>query len=66
MCGAMSVLGFPTDLLSGIEVATLEQANLDTLAKKTKLIITVVGPYALYGTPVVEACAKNGTHYIDM
>lgn len=38
---------------------------MDTLAKKTKLIITTVGPYMHYGEPVVAACANNGTHYLD-
>ena len=50
----------------GIEVAELKPQDLDVLAKKTKLLITVVGPYALYGMPVVEACARNGTHYLDV
>ncbi|KAI9826291.1 MAG: hypothetical protein M1832_000208 [Thelocarpon impressellum] len=50
----------------GVEVAELNERDLDTLAKKTKLLISVVGPYSLYGTPVVEACARNGTHYLDV
>ena len=41
-------------------------AELDALVKKTKVLINVVGPYHLYGTAVVEACAKNGTHYLDV
>ena len=28
-------------------------------------MINTVGPYHLYSSPVVEACAKNGTHYLD-
>jgi len=48
-----------------IEIAELSPSDLDALAKKTKLLISTVGPYHLYGTPVVEACANNGTHYID-
>lgn len=36
------------------------------MAKKTKVLINTVGPYYLYSTPVVEACAKNGTHYLDV
>ena len=27
---------------------------------------TTVGPYARYGLPVVEACARAGTHYADL
>ncbi|KAK7514597.1 Saccharopine dehydrogenase-domain-containing protein [Phyllosticta citriasiana] len=48
-----------------IEILQLEKSTLDILAKKTKLIITTVGPFMKYGTPVVEACATNGTHYVD-
>lgn len=29
-------------------------------------MINAVGPYHLYSSPVVEACAKNGTHYLDV
>lgn len=43
----------------------LQRGELDTLARKTKLIISTVGPFMHYGTPVVEACAINGTHYVD-
>ena len=34
--------------------------------KKTRLLINTVGPYHLYSSPVVEACAENGTHYLDV
>ncbi|KAI9930462.1 hypothetical protein ASPWEDRAFT_26988 [Aspergillus wentii DTO 134E9] len=43
----------------------LTAEELGPLAQKTKLIINCIGPYHLYSTPVVEACAKNGTHYVD-
>lgn len=49
----------------GVEVATLSPGDIDTLTKKTKVLISTVGPFHLYGTPVLEACVKNGTHYID-
>ena len=48
-----------------IEICELVDKELDALAKKTQLIITTVGPYVKFGTPVVEACANNGTHYVD-
>jgi short subunit dehydrogenase-like uncharacterized protein len=38
---------------------------LDSLSKKTKLIITTVGPFMFYGEAVMAACANNGTHYLD-
>jgi short subunit dehydrogenase-like uncharacterized protein len=39
---------------------------LGELAQKTRVICTTVGPYALYGSKVVEACARHGTHYCDL
>jgi short subunit dehydrogenase-like uncharacterized protein len=35
------------------------------LARKTKVIIATVGPYQDFGEPMLAACAKNGTHYLD-
>lgn len=49
-----------------ILVVQMTPAELDSLAKRTRLIINCVGPYHLYSTPVVEACAKNGVHYVDV
>ncbi|KAJ5159580.1 uncharacterized protein N7482_006584 [Penicillium canariense] len=43
----------------------LNSTELNELAQKTKLIINCIGPYHLYSTPVVEACATHGTHYVD-
>jgi short subunit dehydrogenase-like uncharacterized protein len=40
--------------------------DLSALAKKTKVLISTVGPYALYGEHAVKACAENGTHYLDV
>ncbi len=51
---------------AGIEVASLDPEDLRALAKKTRLLINTVGPYHLYSSPVVEECAKAGTHYLDV
>jgi short subunit dehydrogenase-like uncharacterized protein len=32
----------------------------------TRVVISTVGPYALYGSPLVEACAETGTDYCDL
>ncbi|KAI9780050.1 MAG: hypothetical protein M1839_007032 [Geoglossum umbratile] len=49
----------------GIETADLNFESLSSLAKKTHVLISTVGPYTTLGEPVVEACVKNGTHYLD-
>ena len=39
---------------------------LDRLATRTRVVLTTVGPYALYGSDLVAACVKAGTHYCDL
>ena len=36
------------------------------LAASTRVVITTVGPYILYGEPLVAACAAAGTDYVDL
>ena len=40
--------------------------SIDQLVQKTRVICTTVGPYALYGSAMVEACVKHGTHCCDL
>lgn len=49
-----------------IEVVEQKSEQLKTLAEKTQVLVTTVGPYARWGEPVVEACANAGTHYLDV
>jgi len=39
---------------------------LARMARRTKAICSTVGPYALYGSELVAACADTGTHYCDL
>jgi short subunit dehydrogenase-like uncharacterized protein len=43
-----------------------DPASLKALVGATKVVLTTVGPYQLYGTPLVEACARAGTGYVDL
>ncbi|KAA0022303.1 saccharopine dehydrogenase family protein [Antrihabitans cavernicola] len=43
-----------------------DQSDVDAMAKRTKVVVTTVGPYAKYGLPLVQACAYAGTHYADL
>ncbi len=40
--------------------------SLTAIAESTKVVITTVGPYILYGEPLVAACAQAGTDYVDL
>lgn len=44
----------------------MDGEEMDEMAKQARVIISTVGPYARYGDKVVEACAVNGTHYVDL
>ncbi|KAF2763565.1 hypothetical protein EJ05DRAFT_43126 [Pseudovirgaria hyperparasitica] len=48
-----------------IEVTAHQKDDLHALVRKTRLVVTTVGPYSKMGEPMVEACASNGTHYLD-
>lgn len=43
-----------------------DAASLEAMAKRAKVVITTVGPYQLYGEPMVAACVKAGTDYVDL
>jgi short subunit dehydrogenase-like uncharacterized protein len=43
-----------------------DRAALDAVARSTRVVITTVGPYILYGEPLVAACAAAGTDYVDL
>jgi len=40
--------------------------TLDAMVKRTKVVLTTVGPYQLYGNELVTACVANGTDYTDL
>lgn len=43
-----------------------DEASLEQLAQATRVVLTTVGPYAKYGSALVAACVRNGTHYCDL
>jgi len=45
---------------------SLDPASIDAIVQRTRVLATTVGPFARYGTPLVEACAAHGTDYCDI
>jgi len=43
-----------------------DQQSMDAIARRTRVIIAMAGPYAIMGEAVVAACIKEGTHYVDL
>ena len=49
-----------------IVVDASDAAGLLDLAEATRVVVSTVGPYALYGSPLVGAVAAAGTDYCDL
>jgi short subunit dehydrogenase-like uncharacterized protein len=43
-----------------------DPASIEALVKSTKVVLTTVGPYQLYGSELVAACVEHGTGYVDL
>ncbi len=43
-----------------------DPASLEAMCNRTKVVLTTVGPYQLYGDALVAACVKTGTDYADL
>jgi short subunit dehydrogenase-like uncharacterized protein len=43
-----------------------DPALLRAMVQRTKAVLTTVGPYQLYGSDLVTACAEAGTDYLDL
>lgn len=43
-----------------------DPASLDAMVRRTRVVLTTVGPYQLYGSELVAACARAGTDYVDL
>jgi len=64
------------DRLAGINPASADlpllvadvtdPASLREVAESARVVVTTVGPYSLYGEPLVAACAEAGTDYLDL
>src|SRR5229473_7279816 len=43
-----------------------DPASLKAMVDQTKSVVSTVGPYQLYGSELVAACAATGTDYLDL
>jgi short subunit dehydrogenase-like uncharacterized protein len=59
------------DLVNSARVDVLlaaadDAAALDRLTAQTRVVASTAGPFAKYGTKLVDACVRNRTHYCDI
>lgn len=58
-------IGAPAD--TPLVVAdSADPASLKAMAEATAAVVTTVGPYQLYGEPLIQACVEAGTDYVDL
>ncbi|AKH68149.1 hypothetical protein IMCC21906_00456 [Spongiibacter sp. IMCC21906] len=43
-----------------------DEVALRSLCEQSRVIVSTVGPYALYGSPLVKVCVETGTDYCDL
>jgi short subunit dehydrogenase-like uncharacterized protein len=43
-----------------------DPGSLAAMASRARVVLNLVGPYTLYGRPVIEACVAGGAHYADL
>jgi short subunit dehydrogenase-like uncharacterized protein len=59
-------LGTKAETLPLVVADAADEASLRKLCASTRVVVSTVGPYALYGEPLVRACAESGTDYCDL
>lgn len=43
-----------------------DPSSLDAMVVRTRAVMSAAGPFMQFGTPVVAACARSGTDYLDV
>ncbi|KAF7290100.1 Sacchrp-dh-NADP domain-containing protein [Mycena chlorophos] len=47
-------------------VDVTSQEEVDEAVGRATVVINNVGPFSIWGSPVVESCARQGVHYVDL
>jgi len=58
-------VGAPADTAL-VVIDSHDPDSLNALMGRTRLVLTTVGPYQLYGSELVKACAESGVDYVDL
>jgi short subunit dehydrogenase-like uncharacterized protein len=65
LAAVRDAIGAPAD--TPLVVADADDpAALRAMVARAKAVVTTVGPYQLYGSDLVAACARTGTDYLDL
>jgi short subunit dehydrogenase-like uncharacterized protein len=56
----------PNHSIPSIIADSDDAPSLLAMAGSSRVVLTTVGPYAKYGTNLIDACVKSGTDYCDL
>jgi short subunit dehydrogenase-like uncharacterized protein len=59
-------LGANAASVSVLVADSQDQAAVDAMVAKTRVLLNTAGPFALYGDAIVNACVRFKTHYVDI
>jgi short subunit dehydrogenase-like uncharacterized protein len=65
LASVRDAIGAPSETAL-IQADASDPASLNAMIGQTRLVLSTVGPYQLYGSDLVAACATTGTDYIDL
>jgi short subunit dehydrogenase-like uncharacterized protein len=66
LAAVMAELGVANDEIELLVADSSDAPALKKMASRARVVVSTVGPYALYGDQLVEACAEIGTDYCDL
>jgi short subunit dehydrogenase-like uncharacterized protein len=66
LAGLIRDLGVAAGDIEMLIAEASDEDGLLVIAKQTRVVISTVGPYALYGDALVKVCAESGTDYCDL
>ena len=59
-------LGSGAENVSLVVANSADEAELRLMVAQARVVISTVGPYALYGELLIKVCAETGTDYCDL
>ncbi len=65
LAAVRDAIGAPADTAL-IRADASDPASLKAMIDQTRSVLSTVGPYQLYGSELVAACAATGTDYLDL
>ncbi len=65
LASVRGAIGAPADTPLIVADAS-DPASLKAMVDQTRSVLSTVGPYQLYGSDLVAACAATGTDYLDL